>query len=416
MTAKSSRRRILSAAARCAAMLRDAWAIVGIALLLFILLNNAIRRLTPASWVQNKDALRVANDNGSISTEQFDQLASEMLATHDTFDSTAIRWEPLVYWRNKPYNGRFVRVDPEGLRATWTPDTSDSGPTLKVFCFGGSTMWGSGVPDDATIPSELAKLLAASQVRAQVVNYGQLGYNSTQELVALIRECQNGNVPAIAVFYDGINDINAAGMNLRPAVPVRDFMIGSVFDAVQDPTIWQTTTLYVRRCPVARLLAPRWWQASSQRVKQYFKRCPPEQFAADIARTYLTNVSIGTAIARAFRFRCVFFWQPCLFTKRMPSEVERTLLKDDDGQAAFFSMVYDMVRQGRASLPSQGFGESAENLILIDQAFSVPPWDEQTAFFDRWHTTARANHHLARIMFKHIEPAIASAGSSRDAP
>lgn len=125
-------------------------------------------------------------------------------------------WHPYVYWRSAPYRGRYINVSQNGLRATWNPpprDGADDPPPVRVFTFGGSTMWGSGARDDHTIASYLSKLLYEKGYRAEVTNYGQIGYVSTQEAIALLRRIQRGDVPDIVLFYDGINDVFSSHQN-----------------------------------------------------------------------------------------------------------------------------------------------------------------------------------------------------------
>lgn len=74
-----------------------------------------------------------------------------------------------------PYQGQHVRVDHKGLWATCSPlprDPATNPPPVRIFTFGASTMWGSGVRDDHTIASYLSKLLYARGYRVQVTNYG----------------------------------------------------------------------------------------------------------------------------------------------------------------------------------------------------------------------------------------------------
>ncbi len=52
-------------------------------------------------------------------------------------------WRPFVYWRTKPYRGKYVNIDEAGVRRIWHGTSSPVPGQLKVFMFGGSTLWGS---------------------------------------------------------------------------------------------------------------------------------------------------------------------------------------------------------------------------------------------------------------------------------
>ena len=119
-----------------------------------------------------------------------------------------IRWEPFTYWRYRPHLGQYVNLDANGLRRTWNMPTDQP---VKVSMFGGSTMWGVGARDEFTIASMLSKMLAqVFPSRVQIANYGTTGYVSTQEMIFLLRELQQGQRPDIVIFYDGYNDTFSA--------------------------------------------------------------------------------------------------------------------------------------------------------------------------------------------------------------
>ena len=71
-----------------------------------------------------------------------------------------------------------------GAAADARPNTT-SGKAIRILCFGGSTMMGIGARDHQTIPAVLARRLAERGHRVAVTNYGQLGHNSTQEVITL---------------------------------------------------------------------------------------------------------------------------------------------------------------------------------------------------------------------------------------
>jgi hypothetical protein len=64
-----------------------------------------------------------------------------------------VKYHPYTIWRLPPFRGQYINIDAEGLRAT--PGSCQS-PT--VWMFGGSTMWGLGVPDDGAVSVLLAEL------------------------------------------------------------------------------------------------------------------------------------------------------------------------------------------------------------------------------------------------------------------
>ena len=74
----------------------------------------------------------------------------------------------------------------------------------STWFFGGSTMWGQGVDDDGTIPSQYA--LKSGEY---VFNFGESGWNTRQSLNQLLNLLGEKHKPKAIIFYDGVNDISA---------------------------------------------------------------------------------------------------------------------------------------------------------------------------------------------------------------
>src|SRR5260370_19103000 len=71
-------------------------------------------------------------------------------------------------------------------------------------------MMGMGARDDQTSPAVLARRLTERGHRVSITNYGQLGHNSTQEVITLQQLLKSGERLDIALFYDGINEMACA--------------------------------------------------------------------------------------------------------------------------------------------------------------------------------------------------------------
>jgi len=102
-------------------------------------------------------------------------------------------------WKKKDITSENINVK-NHLRETTQNSKWDS--KSKIWFFGGSTMWGSGVADNKTIPSYAAKL----DHRFQPVNFGEDGYNAGQSLNRLIENIDQINEGDHIIFFDGVND------------------------------------------------------------------------------------------------------------------------------------------------------------------------------------------------------------------
>ena len=100
-------------------------------------------------------------------------------------DSIQTSYDPFVGWRRRSFSGRYVNLDAEGIRKTWSPSNANSQEDKKIYIFGGSAIWGHGSRDDYTIPSHLAKMLEEDGYKFSVYNYGELAYVFTQEVFYL---------------------------------------------------------------------------------------------------------------------------------------------------------------------------------------------------------------------------------------
>jgi lysophospholipase L1-like esterase len=288
---------------------RDLWVIAGITLLAVFLIDGILRNVLPGGTAEpqiDPTARRSAKRHADVyaGSDWSGEYYREFSASRST------RWEPYGYWRRAPFSGRHINVDDEGLRRTWNPAIlSDA---AQVWVFGGSTVWGTGVRDDHTIPSELSRLLAEDGAAARVTNFGQAGYVSTQEVVTLLRELQLGGRPDVVVFYDGVNDVYAALLEGTAGVPMNEENRRREFNVSRD---WSG----LLRAAVQRL-------EGLQRLAAIFRGRPaprrPESLASDIVAHYEANVRAVRALASAHGFEAVFVWQPTIFTKRHVTDFE----------------------------------------------------------------------------------------------
>jgi hypothetical protein len=308
------------------ARLRDFWLMLGAAIVLLVLaecvLDLAFALTRPhGSAVQT----HVQADAYGDATWPDDYYREHRRLT--------TQWWPFVYWRTRPFRGRFITVGDDGLRVTPPPERP-RGPEaapLRVFLFGGSTMWGMGARDEGTIAAAVWRELAAAGVDAEVMNMGMLGYVSRQEGIALMLELARGNVPDVAVFYDGINDVDAVVQGEAPGTPLNESHRREEFNLV-----------HVDRGPeVDRLFMLRHWGRSSllRFARAIIRRVAPgvlgparpgvpaaaevDSLAVAVADAYLANVRWIENLGREYGFATAFYWQPAVFTKAQRTDFEQ---------------------------------------------------------------------------------------------
>src|SRR5581483_10245411 len=145
------------------------------------------------------------------------------------FPRISFQWEPFAYYRASPFAGRFHNVDDEGRRRTWNRAPADPS-AIDVWVFGGSTAWGFGERDDGTIPSALSRLLADAGWSVRVENRAQIGYVSTQEVIALQRALLGSRAPRVVIFYDGFNDVLSLLRNDRAGLSLDESGRANAFE------------------------------------------------------------------------------------------------------------------------------------------------------------------------------------------
>lgn len=192
--------------------------------------------------------------------------------------------DELLGYRLPDQDGRYVDVQ-EGVRASYQPAVPAGVEPTEVWFFGGSTMFGVHQRDDHTIPSEVARLAEDEGITLRVRNYGAMGYVNHQEVTLFESLLGAGQIPDLAVFYDGYNDlaVHFAGPLLGLSAP------GSPSHAL-----------------AAAFDAPDLQEAA-----------PPDE-ALDAAMTlYADGLRRADQSGRAMGVDVVSFWQPDLYSKRL---------------------------------------------------------------------------------------------------
>jgi lysophospholipase L1-like esterase len=298
---------LISKFSRIGVVVRDAWLILGITCVLVLFIEIA---LSVAFYYRDfgGDDYRVSADTYQNS----DWLRKYYKEFHESNNS---QWSSYVYWRRKPYRGEYINIDSRGIRKTWSP-TVEQGSRLsrpKIFFFGGSTMWGSGARDDFTIPSSFAKQLAARGIDAEVINFGESGYVSTQEMIVLIRELQKGNIPDLVIFYDGANDAYSAYQQRRAGLPQNEFNRVQEFNS----SIWSRAS---NDLSIIRLINGIFARLKSSAHSE--NAVENKALADDVLDVYEKNVEIISALAERYSFKALFYWQPTIFDKKNLTEYE----------------------------------------------------------------------------------------------
>ncbi len=317
-----------------------------------------------------------------------------------------VDWRPYVEWWQRPFRGAYVTVDERGLRPTPGEGRANS-EAIRILCFGGSTMMGMGARDDQTIPAALARLLTERGHCVSVTNYGQLGHNSTQEVITLQQLLKSGERLDIALFYDGINEMacaeqtgradglfnearRRAEFNLLHPDRRRDLIAAALIGAAPR------TLRRLRRLTGLPLRGPLPVEQAG------LSRVDLAELAREVIAVYLANMRLMRLLAGEYGFRPIFFWQPVITTKKFKTPDERRSVDDYTYDPERRRLLYEAIIGERRRHPE--LVEASDN---IDLSALFDDWT-MPVFIDLYHLSEAGNAAVAEAML----PAVAQIASA----
>jgi lysophospholipase L1-like esterase len=317
-----------------------------------------------------------------------------------------VDWKPYVEWWQRPFRGAYVTLDERGLRPT-PGEESARGEVIRILCFGGSTMMGMGARDDQTIPAVLARRLTECGHRVSVTNYGQLGHNSTQEVITLQQLLKSGERLDIGLFYDGINEMacaeqtgradglfnearRRAEFNLLHPDRRRDLICAALIGAAPR------TLRRLRRLTGLPLRGPLPLEQADLSQVDF------AALAREVIAAYLANLRLARLLAGEYGFRPIFFWQPVITTKKFKTRDERRWVDDYTSDSGRRRLLYDAIIGERRHHP-----ELAEASDIVDLSALFDDWTAPV-YIDLYHLSEAGNAAVAEAML----PAIAKAASA----
>ncbi len=340
---------------------RDFWTILGIALVLFVAaeLGLSLFFYIRSFWHPPAPNFRMYAD-----TYADPAWAARYYQEVDEVEKgRSLRWQSYVYWRRLARQGELINITPDGLRKTINvPASAGTNPAKKVFMFGGSTLWGLGAGDSDTIASVFAREATNKGIHCEVVNYGQYAYVSTQGVVELMMQLQKGNIPDAVVFYDGTNDTFGAFQLGVPGLPHDEIYREKEFGLLRRPELYTVASQSaIRSLATVRFLDGmlknlRLRSNNIQAASMEYEKpmADKKALALAVAETYFNNVKLVQALSQSYGFKCIFYWQPVIYTKPNLTEYERRSLEIDvnyPGMKEFYLDTYDALKQRAAGLP-----------------------------------------------------------------
>lgn len=300
-------------------------------------------------------------------------------AYFDEFGELESTWQPLLGMVRDDYNGKHINIR-DRARATYTsPGTGES--AVKVHFYGGSTAWGTGQRDLYTIPSHLSRLAEQSGVPVEVENYGQSGWVIWQELALLQQLLSEGNIPDVAIFYNGYNEVGQQMQELSssPSYP----RAGQLKERLEPPAFTSSFTNLARQygeysmiVRIVNLIRPQSGTADSAPELT-------EARARNAVDVHARAVNVIEHLAESYGFEAVFLWQPSAYTTSSGGDVHISGL-DHQGYGAAHRRTAELIEPPIVDLTDAL--ESAGRGV----------------FFDGVHTNERGAALVARAIYPHL--------------
>jgi len=384
--------------------IRTAWAIIGMTFLLLLLFEGGLRLtfwlkdLRGAPTTPDPRVLEQGYENEGWAVDHFREL-----------ERLEDRWEPFVYFRQRPFQGKTINVDTEGHRATWAASAKlpDGNQPIKLLFLGGSSLWGFGARDDHTIPSYVAKDLDRRGIAVQIRNQAEIGYVNAQELIALIRDLQANERPDYVIFYDGVNDTTSALLEGTAGVSTNESNRRKEFNILQSPgrLLGQAASHFLKNSAAFRF-AQSIRRRSGSGIATAFPNPSANdlnKLADDVVSRYQANLEMVQRLGKVYGFRPLFFWQPTVFDKAKRTPYEGEEKTKFAWTEPIFEAVYRKIRDSAGLKKNPAFHDLSG--IFADRA--------ELVFIDYCHTTEAANEKIARAIVDYLAKGIAEGSSER---
>jgi lysophospholipase L1-like esterase len=303
---------------------------------------------------------------------------------------------PFRVWGTPEWHGKYVNNDVAELgtvrRTANNPEVDCKGKLVtQVWMFGGSTLYGSGVPDWATIPSFLAKdLNATGKSCIEITNFGTEAYNSNQELLLLLEQLKAGRRPDAVIFYDGVND-SYTGV-FQPGIATAHMQYAQISARVESKLAGKLEFL---RHSYALMLVRR-MVAPKQNQDPASIEAATKIKATQTLDNYEANLRMVRSLANIYHFTVYSFWQPSLAYGNKPIvPYEAGLIRVDANSPDGSALKPMRLAYQEAERRSAANGD----FIFLGGALDA---EQEPLYLDEWHLGPKGNELIAQAIAKRL--------------
>jgi hypothetical protein len=300
---------------------------------------------------------------------------------------------PFRIWGVTEFHGECTNNDVAALgavRRTINPSSSACAnqPKTSVWMLGGSTVYGTLIPDWGTLPSYLSRELNTASNCVEVTNLGVEAYATNQELMLLIEALKSGHIPDLVIFYDGFNDAD----------------VGTSLPGPNSHMGYQTIKGRIEGSAAAGLEFLRrsgTWQLAFEMSKPLGRKGPMRVAAKDVrvraAATldnYEENLAIARMLGKAYGFKICAFWQPTIIYGHKLLVTHEQQLLDLSFSANYpFQSLSPVYEEAKRRAREHG------SFIFLGGIFDGT---QEPLYLDWVHLNPRGNELAAREVARHI--------------
>lgn len=186
---------------------------------------------------------------------------------------------------------------------TSSTDPQKNERRYHIYCFGGSTTFGSFVADKETWPAYLEKVLGDDFC---IKNYGVSGYTATQETDLFISLLKLGHRPSLVIFMDGVNT--------GPAYDGSDIShdISSRFDQQEASFSFRKM---LGQLPLVRFLQSQSFQSPLGDADLGPMELPGGKYNDIMTSRFVENSRIRKSVSESYGIDIIQVMQPNVFVK-----------------------------------------------------------------------------------------------------
>jgi lysophospholipase L1-like esterase len=226
---------------------------------------------------------------------------------------------------------------------------------------------------------------------AEITNLGESGYVMGQDLATLQSRLKAGDIPDMALFYGGINDVFAAFQSRVAGMPQNEEHRRIEFNAMQPSR--PDKALFVATSGLRFLAA-----GAGRRLMRSADVAPMALDAADTLAKQVTNDlcanrRIVSALAREYGFRASYFLQPVIFGKQQLTRYEQLEAARLNYARSFFELVYAKLEHSGAICGEVPF-------VNLSHEFDAEP---KPFYVDALHLSEAGNARVAAAMLSSVQ-------------